>query len=271
MFLKKSTIGIKLISGFATALIVLLLAGWQMYRSLEGYIDTSHWVNHTYQALEALGELTSDIAKVENGHYAFIITGEDFYLTERESEKDRIIKTLENIRRLTIDNPRQQLRIARLEQSVREHLEFLERNIEIFRTQGREVVRDRIKRGISRLSMEALLNQITMIEEEERALLVNRNQKAESDAHWAKSVGLLLTTIAVAGIFLLWLPTRYADRELRNSEAMLQQILDLLPVGVTVCNPIGQITRTNPAMKEIWGGVRYVDIEQYDEYKGWWP
>ncbi len=87
-----------------------------------------------------------------------------------------------------------------------------------------------------------------------------------------------MAALALAGIFLLWWRIRRevgerhsAEAALRNSEALLQQILDLLPVGVFVSDAAGQITRINPAGKEIWAGERHVGVEQYGEYKAWWP
>ena len=61
-----------------------------------------------------------------------------------------------------------------------------------------------------------------------------------------------------------------AEEALRQNEAMLRLILDTLPVGVYVADRDGMITQGNPAGHCIWGGTRYVGIEQYGEYKGWW-
>jgi PAS domain S-box-containing protein len=55
----------------------------------------------------------------------------------------------------------------------------------------------------------------------------------------------------------------------KQSEALLRNILDTLPVGVLIADRQGQILQNNPASEQIWGGARYVGIEEYDEYKGW--
>ena len=46
--MKKLSIGYRLAGGFALALLMLLLSGAQMYRSLQGYDETSRWVSHSY-------------------------------------------------------------------------------------------------------------------------------------------------------------------------------------------------------------------------------
>jgi CheY-like chemotaxis protein len=62
---------------------------------------------------------------------------------------------------------------------------------------------------------------------------------------------------------------REAEEALKAREELLQQILNLLPVGVFVCDAQGSITRINPAGHEIWGGSRYVGLDGYGEYLGW--
>lgn len=57
---------------------------------------------------------------------------------------------------------------------------------------------------------------------------------------------------------------------LKQSERLLWKILENLPVGVWIIDQHGKIISGNRAGHEIWSGARYVDIEQYSEYKGWW-
>jgi PAS domain S-box-containing protein len=61
-----------------------------------------------------------------------------------------------------------------------------------------------------------------------------------------------------------------AEEALKQNEAMLRLILETLPVGVWVADKEGQIIQGNPASQKIWAGARYVGVEQYGEYKGWW-
>lgn len=51
---------------------------------------------------------------------------------------------------------------------------------------------------------------------------------------------------------------------------LLQKILDVLPVGVWILDARGRIVHGNPAGRKIWAGARYVGIERFGEYQGWW-
>ncbi|MEK7863022.1 MAG: PAS domain S-box protein, partial [Chloroflexota bacterium] len=63
---------------------------------------------------------------------------------------------------------------------------------------------------------------------------------------------------------------KQAEEALRRSEALLRHVLDALPVGVWIADRHSTIVHGNPAGQAIWGGARYVDMERYGEYKGWW-
>lgn len=53
-------------------------------------------------------------------------------------------------------------------------------------------------------------------------------------------------------------------------EALLQQILDALPVGVWIADSAGQLIANNPAGRKIWEGERWLKPTEYGEYKAWW-
>ena len=61
-----------------------------------------------------------------------------------------------------------------------------------------------------------------------------------------------------------------AEDALRQKEQLLRMVMETLPVGVWVMNRDGRIIDSNPAGRQIWGGARYVGVEQFGEYKGWW-
>ena len=53
----------------------------------------------------------------------------------------------------------------------------------------------------------------------------------------------------------------------------LQELLDVLPVGVAIADAQGRATMLNPAFKELWGEDASLPdrIERYAELRGWWP
>lgn len=60
------------------------------------------------------------------------------------------------------------------------------------------------------------------------------------------------------------------ERAVRENERLLKAVFDILPVGVWIADPAGRLVGNNPAGKKMWHGARYVPVEQYGDYKGWW-
>jgi len=62
---------------------------------------------------------------------------------------------------------------------------------------------------------------------------------------------------------------RLAQDALRQSEALLRKVLDTCPSECGSPIRTGDID-VDPAAEKIWGGGRYVGLDEYGEYKGWW-
>ena len=275
--MRKITIEYRIVIGFTIALILLLLAGGQLYRSLHEYMDTSRWVAHTYQVLDALGDVESSLRELESGQRGYIITGEEHFLTDNVRETARIRLFLAQIEKLTADNPRQQLRSSKLSQLTEERLQTLNTFTALYLTEGFEATRRRLMSGISRPGKEALLKLFATMGEEERTLLKLRADKAERNATQAQAFGMALVAVTLTGLFLLWWRTRretltqHSTEAVAHESALLKQILDLLPVGVFVADATGSFTQINPAAREIWNGEQLGNIRQFGEYAGWRP
>jgi PAS domain S-box-containing protein len=63
---------------------------------------------------------------------------------------------------------------------------------------------------------------------------------------------------------------KVVERESRESEKRLQQILATLPVGLTVLDPEGNVVLANEAMKRIWGNLIASGPDRWAQSKGYW-
>lgn len=53
-------------------------------------------------------------------------------------------------------------------------------------------------------------------------------------------------------------------------ERLLQEIIDILPVGVWVCDVQGRPVRNNPAAERIWSGAGPRSDDDRDRFRAWW-
>ncbi|MDE2428692.1 MAG: response regulator [Burkholderiales bacterium] len=276
--MKNLSIESRFFLGFSAALLLLLVAGSQLYRSLQEYIETSHRVTLAYEVLDTLGDITAGVRELESVQRAYYITDDDYFISERERVVKQVQAAVTKTTELTRDNARQQIRCIALKKRVEERLEVMTKTIATYRSQGLAAVQTRLRGNVPRTAIQALGSLIDEMEEEERTLLKVHSTQAESNAHKAIAIGSLLVVIAMIGFLLfMWRLRRearekqQAESEVRESALLLKQILDMLPVGVFISDPAGQLTQINPAGKEIWGGERHVDMANYGEYVGWWP
>jgi PAS domain S-box-containing protein len=61
-----------------------------------------------------------------------------------------------------------------------------------------------------------------------------------------------------------------AEARIRSKQRLLEGIFDILPVGVWIADASGRIVANNPVAERIWQGARYVPVEEFGQYKGWW-
>jgi diguanylate cyclase (GGDEF)-like protein/PAS domain S-box-containing protein len=65
-------------------------------------------------------------------------------------------------------------------------------------------------------------------------------------------------------------PRKESELTLEQTEKLLRNVLETLPVGIWIMNAEGLIIQGNAAGQKIWAGARYVGPEAFGEYKGWW-
>lgn len=276
--MKKLSTEFRLLAGLMFGLLLLLSAGWQLYRSLQDYRENSLWVAHTYQVLDQLNDVRSGVLELESIQRLYFITGEDVFTGQRDSKSAQIRQASKTLAELITDNPRQHLLYKNLAQKLEERLSALDKTLQVYQAEGYPAVRKHLISGTPRIIMEALLAQINDMEEEERVLLQQRKTQVENNFVQARNIGILVLFITLAGGALLWWQFKrdvdqrtMAEAAVRDSEALLKQVLDILPVGVFICDRNGSLTKINPGARAIWGGSRMVNLEQYGEYAGWWP
>ena len=92
-------------------------------------------------------------------------------------------------------------------------------------------------------------------------LWLNLNFKILTDETAGKKSGLFAFRDITA--------ERISGEKIRESETLLQNILDRLPVGVFIVDSEGNIMKENSAALEIWQGNKFIETKKYANRKGW--
>lgn len=79
---------------------------------------------------------------------------------------------------------------------------------------------------------------------------------------------------AKVGIYTeLYLKTKRLEEteQLLKTHAQIKTLLEAMPVGVVIADIKGRVYESNGEAKRIWGGTPSVELNEYEQYKGWWP
>src|ERR1700692_558984 len=111
---------------FGFAIVALLVVGAFSYYSIGVFRDSARWVQHTHTVLERLQDLQFAFKSVESSSREFVLTGEESYLQSYRASLASARQYEEAVRRLTVDNPKQQRELQVLEALVTQRIQFAE-------------------------------------------------------------------------------------------------------------------------------------------------
>lgn len=99
-------------------------------------------------------------------------------------------------------------------------------------------------------------------------------QSTEITARWFTSRGMIVKDSAgrpskLFGISADITDRKKAEQDLEYSELMMRNMIDIIPVGLCGADKFGHIHLLNPEVQRIWGGAKFVGLDNYGEYKGW--
>lgn len=94
------------------------------------------------------------------------------------------------------------------------------------------------------------------------------------ESKWFSSRGTLLKDSMDRPLKLLAISADITERKkteqaLEFSELMMRKMIEIIPVGLCGADNSGRICLLNPEQKKIWGGEKFVGLEDYGVYKGW--
>lgn len=221
----KWNVGAKMGIGFGTALVIFLIVGLVSYLSVSQLVRASDIRKHTYDVLVQIAEVHSLLKDIQLGQRGFVITGDEIYLTPYQGAVDKLERSIDDLRTLTVDNTLQQDRIDKLDPLIATRLSLSKQAIETRRTAGLEPAAEIVKSGKGEANMEEIGNLLADIHEDEEELLETRTGAAEAGAQiaiWTIFLGSL--TAAAFAALAGFLITRNIAGPLRELTVLAERI-----------------------------------------------
>jgi PAS domain S-box-containing protein len=242
----------KIAFGFIIALAVLLLVTTVAWRMVDRFQSTQDWVNHTREVLSRLEQTLSEVLSMQASTRGFVLTGDEGVLAPFHTGSVRGSELLAELRDLLMDNPAQQIRLAKLEPAVARARNVMVGRIADRRARGLEAATETAAYMEGQRSVDEIRRLVREMIADERQLLDHRLDQARRLGHLTIAA-IAGATLAASGLVVLaWMRVRRdlkhrrdAEWALQESLARLEDIYNNAPCGYHSLDPAGRIIAMN--------------------------
>jgi len=178
---------------------VVVLLGIATFYGFRGAVTSREAVIHTRDVIETTQAVLSDIQNAETGERGFIITGDESYLEPYTKGLAALHADSAQLRRLTVDNRTQQLRLDTLAFLIGKRLATLAEGVASRRSRGLDSAADVVRNGRGRELMNDVRVRLANINTTEQALLESRRA---AQTRREKIVSLLIIVGTIVAVIL---------------------------------------------------------------------
>jgi signal transduction histidine kinase len=245
--LRERTIG----AAFALAVMIFVTLSSLSYRTMRGLLSAEASTFHTYDVIETLDNLFSDIGRAESDSRGFLLSADQRYLDDYSAGRAQIDPRFQQLERLTVDNPVQQKSLADLRTSLNEKIAFMDQAIALRSKNDLEGTLKLMGSRQGRALMDDIQQRIDQITMQEKSLLQLRTALAQSDARWLSGVLLLGSVVSLGILSTVFIHLVREVRRRRTSEASLQQVNHLFYILSQSNQAIVRLREVGPLLDKV--------------------
>jgi PAS domain S-box-containing protein len=199
---RKFSIGLLAVTGLA------LLFAAIAYLNINEVSARSGWVEHTNQVLLSLEDVGASVSASESGQRGYILTGRPDYLESYFAARDGLPSRFAELRRLTADNPRQQLSIDTLSRVVSDRLKVIQESLDSANRNDFESAKAMVTSGRGKALTDTARAVLRRMIDEERRLLDEHLREQRNGVERSRNIviaglGLTLLLLAVGAVTIL--------------------------------------------------------------------
>jgi signal transduction histidine kinase len=202
-------------AAFASAMMLLLLSGVATYLTVSRLQESQKWVIHTHEVRAALGDVDSAVLRAGRARNAYDNSPNDDQLTQFEMAANNVPLTIQRVRELTWENPRQQESCSRLENAAARRIALLRESVRLKKEalQDDQAQADLVRQSLPLAS--ELTSVMQQMRDEEQSLLEIR----ERTSHRLFVLTIVILSVAfILALVLFAIHYRFLSGELEARE-----------------------------------------------------
>jgi PAS domain S-box-containing protein len=215
---------------------------------------------HSRQVEIALEESESTLKDAETGQRGYLLTGDTTYLAPYERAKAEIGPRLDELARMTADNPSQQSNINQLRTLTREKMDEMAQTVSLYQSGNADAAKAMVLSDRGLLLMDRLRLLFAQMHSEETRLDGERDTEYQHSIRmtavsiWLASLAALLGVVALANFIVREraLREKHAS-ELRVSEEWFRTTLSSIGDAVIATDRSGNVTFLNAQAEKLTG------------------
>jgi len=221
----KWSIGLKIVVGFASILLVRLLFSLLSFLSIQEFDETARRSTRSHEVLNSLENTLTGLLNGQTAQRGYALTGDDSYLAPYEGARQSVDSHLARLRTLLADNPAQLQPLVELTPLVAKKFKEYEEILVARREQGLDAAVKLVAEGRGQDTMNAIRSLVDAMKTEELARLAAREAATTANARQSKLmtvVGMICSVALITGVGV-WL-TRTIARPLGAVTAAARDI-----------------------------------------------
>lgn len=205
--------------------MLLIISSVASYVSIRNLLNSSRWVDHTHRVITELENVHTLLLEAESNQRGYLVSADESFLEPMQVNLAAIRDQINEVKKLTADNPVQREYVRKLSDSVDARLALLNYGIKV-RRQNLMVSAEVILKG--KTLMEDARRTIERMEEEEERLLANRTKTLQKFSNYTPILIVLAAIISLVTTIVFYgkIIADYKQRT-RMQEELIQKDVDI--------------------------------------------
>jgi CheY-like chemotaxis protein/signal transduction histidine kinase/CHASE3 domain sensor protein len=194
----------QVLTGFAASLLFVAISAVVSYLSIGSLNENTKWQSHTYEVIDLSKKVELQILNSETSLRGYIITQRGNYLDPYTKNSKRILPTINALRELINDNPKQIINVDSLEVFAHQKLDNMYEILQANASLGRDAAFSKILTDKGKFSKDNILRINAKIIQIEEQLLAQRKADTEKSSQRTTWI-IIISSVVIFGLILFLL------------------------------------------------------------------